>query len=38
MKKESLEMAKAAYLIEKECIEGLLEHFDESLLDLRQAG
>lgn len=29
MKKESLEMAKAAYLIEKECIEGLLEHFDE---------
>ena len=29
MKKESLEMARAAYLIEKECIEGMLEHFDE---------
>ena len=29
MKKESLDMAKQAYLIEKECIEGMLEHFDE---------
>lgn len=30
MKKESLEMAKNAYIIEKECIEGMLEHFDET--------
>lgn len=28
MKKESLEQAKQAYIIEKECIEGMLEHFD----------
>ncbi len=30
MKKESLEMAKNAYIIEKECIEGMLLHFDET--------
>lgn len=29
MKKESLEAARAAYEIERECIRGMLEHFDE---------
>lgn len=29
MKKESIEMAKAAYMIEKECIEQMIQHFDE---------
>ena len=30
MKKESLERAREVYLIERECIDGMLEHFDES--------
>jgi D-arabinose 5-phosphate isomerase GutQ len=30
MKKESLERAREVYLIERECIEGMLEHFDEA--------
>lgn len=30
MKKEAIEAAKAAYKIEKECIEGMLEYFDET--------
>ena len=29
MKKESLEQARQAYIIEKECIEEMLNHFDE---------
>lgn len=29
MKKESLEQARQAYIIEKECIEGMMDHFDE---------
>ena len=29
MKKEAIEQARQAYIIEKECIEGMLEHFDE---------
>ncbi len=29
MKKDSLERAREVYLIERECIEGMLEHFDE---------
>ena len=29
MKKEALEMARAAYTIEKECIEKMVEYFDE---------
>ena len=29
MKVESLKQAKNVYLIEKECIEGMLNHFDE---------
>lgn len=29
MKKESLERAREVYLIERECIDGMLEHFDE---------
>ncbi|MBQ8719511.1 MAG: SIS domain-containing protein [Clostridia bacterium] len=31
MKKEAVERAREAYLIEKECIEGMLEHFDEEV-------
>ena len=31
MKKESLKQALNAYTIEKECIEGMLEHFDENV-------
>ena len=31
MKKQSIESAKAAYQIEKECIEGMLAHFDEEV-------
>ena len=29
MKKEAIEQARQAYIIEKECIEGMLEYFDE---------
>lgn len=29
MKREAIEAAKAAYTIEKECIEGMIEYFDE---------
>ena len=29
MKREAIEQAKQAYIIEKECIEGMLEYFDE---------
>lgn len=30
MKAEAIKQAKEAYIIEKECIEGMLEHFDEA--------
>lgn len=29
MKKEAIEQARQAYIIEKECLEGMLEYFDE---------
>ena len=31
MKKESLNQAKQVYTIEKECIEGMLQYFDEDI-------